>query len=117
MKDFLLLLVEGIMDAIEEFFNSIVAPSTRFTMNAFLYSLGFTAFSVVAKVCEIPCFVSWQEATTCSVLMLVIVLIDGSARGKVKKSVKVIKEITTKFSYSGEEEELYEEDVEDESDE
>lgn len=102
MRDFVLLLVQGIMDAIEEFFESLTAPSTKFTFKAFIYSIAFLVMSVVMQYCEIPCFVSWQEALTCALLMLIIVLIDNSVRGKIKTGMSGLKDLASKFSYSGE---------------
>ena len=101
MKDFVIMLVEGVMNAIEEFFASLTAPSTKFTFNAFLYSLGFLALSIVTKLMQVPCFVQWQEATACSVLMFIIVLIDGSVRSDIKSGMSKLKSVASKFSYSG----------------
>ncbi len=103
MRDFVLLLIQGVMDAVEEFFESLTAPSTKFTFKAFMYSIGFLIMSVVMQYCDIPCFVSWQEALTCSILMFIIVLIDNSVRGKIKTGMSGLKELASKFSYSGEE--------------
>lgn len=104
MKDFVIMLVEGVMDAIEEFFASLTAPSTKFTFNAFLYSLGFLALSIITKLLQVPCFVQWQEATACSVLMFIIVLIDSSVRSDIKSGMSKLKSVASKFSYSGDEE-------------
>ena len=111
MKEFVIMLVEGVMNAIEEFFASLTAPSTKFTFNAFLYSLGFLALSIVTKLMQVPCFVQWQEATACSVLMFIIVLIDGSVRSDIKSGMSKLKSVASKFSYSGDEENIEEDDV------
>lgn len=102
MGDFFKYLVEAIMDAIEEFFSALNAPSTTFTFYAFIVSLGFIAWSLVAEFFMLPSFVGWQEAVTNSILLLVIVMIDTSARNKVKSSMSKIKDITSRFTYSGE---------------
>lgn len=104
MKDFLLLLIQGVMDAIEEFFESLTAPSSKFTFKAFLYSVAFLVGSVVMSLFGIPCFVSWQEALTCVILMSLIVLIDSSVRSNIKTGMLNLKSIAEKFSYRGEEE-------------
>lgn len=104
MGEFLKYLIEAIMDAIEEFFRALNAPSTTFTFYAFLVSLGFIAWSVAAELFYLPSFVGWQEAVTNSVLLLVIVMIDTSARGKIKKSLKKVKSVASKFTYNGEQE-------------
>ena len=117
MREFILMLVEGVMDAIEEFFESLTAPSTKFTLSAFIYSLVFLAWSFVAELTEIPCFVQWQEVLTCNILMLIIVLIDGSVRGSIKSGMSKVKQISERFTYSGdepEEEEPFEESISEE---
>ena len=109
MRDFVTMLVQGVMDALEEFFESLTAPSTKFTLNAFLYSLVFLVMSIVLGLFEVPSFVSWQECVTCSLLMFVIVLIDSSVRSDIKSGMGKLKEVASKFSYSGEEAEEDEE--------
>lgn len=104
MMEFINMLIEGIMDSVEEFFASLNAPSTKFTMNAFVYSLVFLAGSIVLQICDIPCFVSWQEALTCSILLLIIVCIDTGVRGNIKAGLGKFKTIASNFSYTGEEE-------------
>lgn len=111
MKDFVIMLIEGVMNAIEEFFASLTAPSTKFTFNAFLYSLGFLALSIVTKLMQVPCFVQWQEATACSALMFIIVLIDSSVRSDIKSGMSKLKSVASKFSYSGDEENIEEDEV------
>lgn len=85
------ILIEGIYDALEEFVASINAPSTKFTLHAFFYALGFLALSIVLQILGLSSFVSWQEATTCVVLMLIIVLIDGSVRSDIKSVASKVK--------------------------
>lgn len=103
--EFVNMLVTGVMDAMEEFFASLTAPSTKFTFNAFIYSLIFLGASVAAELFEIPCFVQWQEALACSLLMGVIVMIDTSVRGNIKDGLSKLKSATSRFTYSGENEE------------
>lgn len=105
MSDFIKYLVEAIMDAIEEFFSALVAPSIAFTFYAFLVSLGFVVWSIVAEIFMLPSFVGWQEAVTCSILLLIIVMIDAGARNSVKKGLQKIKGVTSRFTYTGESEE------------
>lgn len=96
--EYLKILVEAIMDAIEEFFSALTAPSTAFTFDAFLVSLGFIAWSLIALATGLPSFVSWDEAVTCSVLLLIIVLIDTSARNSIKSTLSKIKGVTNKVN-------------------
>lgn len=105
MSEFLKYLIEAIMDAIEEFFSALNAPSTTFTFYAFLVSLAFTGWSILAEFLYLPSFVGWQEAVTTNVLLLVIVMIDTSARSSVKKSLMRVKGMASKFTYNGEQEE------------
>lgn len=109
--EFVKMLVQGVMDSVEEFFSSLTAPSTKFTFDAFVYSLIFLGGSVVATMFEIPCFVSWQEALTCSILMGIIVMIDTSVRGKVKTGLTKLRSVADSISYSGEEEYIEEMEV------
>lgn len=92
------ILIEGIYDALEEFVASINAPSTKFTLHAFFYALGFLALSIVLQILGALSFVSWQEATTCVVLMLIIVLIDGSVRSDIKSVASKVKTIAGNLS-------------------
>lgn len=101
--EFVNMLVQGIMDAIEEFFSSLTAPSTKFTFNAFVYSVLFLVASIGFEMFGLPCFVSWQESLTCVVLLGVIVLIDTSVRGNIKSGIGKLKGLTSKFQYTGEE--------------
>lgn len=98
MVEYLKYLVEAIMDAIEEFFSALTAPSTTFTFYAFLVSLGFFGWSIVALYAELPTFVDWDEALTCSLLLLIIVLIDTSARSSIKSTLLKIKGVTDKVN-------------------
>lgn len=98
------MLVIVVMDSMEEFFESLTAPSTKFTFNAFVYSLMFLAASVLAELFSIPCFVQWQEALACSLLMGIVVMIDTSVRGNIKSGLMRLKEATNRFTYSGDEE-------------
>lgn len=105
MKDFIDMLIECIMDSVEEFFASLTAPSTKFTFDAFVFSLIFLCGSIAAEMFGIPTFVQWQEALTCSTLMFIIVCIDTSVRGKIKAGLSRFKSVTDAFTYTGEEEE------------
>lgn len=101
--EFVNMLVTGVMDAVEEFFSSITAPSTKFTFKAFVYSLVFLAGSIAFEIFDIPCFIQWQEALTCSVLMTIIVLIDTSVRGNIRQGIGKFKELASRLTYTGEE--------------
>lgn len=96
--EYLKYLIEAIMDAIEEFFSALTAPSTTFTFYAFLVSLGFVGWSLIALFAGLPSFVNWDEAVTCSVLLLIIVLIDTSARNSIKGTLSKIKGVTNKVN-------------------
>lgn len=108
MEDFIKTLVYSIIDAIEEFFNALIVPSTRFTFDAFLVSLVFLIWSVISEFTGLPSAVSWMEALTCSILMGIIVLIDSSARSKIKSNIGLLKQYSSRFVYTGEEEEAEE---------
>lgn len=85
-------LIRIVVDSLEEFFEVLVAPTASFTKDAFLVSLGFTAFSLLTHYLDIISFVSWQEAVTASVLMLVVVFIDSSSRSKINNGLSKLKE-------------------------
>lgn len=102
MEEFLKLLVDGIMDAIEEFFTALTIPSTKFTFNAFLISLTFLGWSILASVFGLFSFVSWQEALTCSIILALIVLIDSTTRSSIKDGLMKVKNAAKNLTYSGE---------------
>lgn len=103
MEEFITVLVEGIMDAFEEFFDALTVPTTKFTFQAFLVSLCFLGLSVAGAVFGLPVFVDWQEALACSILMLIVVLIDSSARSGIKSNLGKLRGVASKFTYNGEE--------------
>lgn len=107
MDEVLKVIVEGIYDAIEEFFSALVVPSRRYTLDAFFVSLGFLAWSLIAFFYDLATFVDWQEAVTCVVLMTIIVLIDSTTRSGIKNGLLKVKSSASRFSYSGEEEEEF----------
>lgn len=84
--DILERILEGIMDAIEYFWDGLKQPTAKYTLGAFLVSLAFLAISIIMPLTGIGFqFVSWQEATTCSVILSIIALIDSSNRSLMKK--------------------------------
>lgn len=117
MEEIAKTIIEGIMDAIEEFFDAMVVPTQRYVLDAFFVSCGFLAWSIIAWLFDIFTFVDWQEALTCTILLGIVVLIDTSSRSAIKGNLNKIKALASKFTYSGEEEdeELNQEVVEDES--
>lgn len=106
MKEIIELLIEGIMDAFEEFFSALTVPTTKFTFDAFIVSLGFLAFSIIAKLLNFFCIIDWPEAATCSIILFCIVLIDSTTRKSIKENLDKVKNAASKFSHSGEEQEL-----------
>lgn len=103
VTEFVKYIIKIIIDAIEEFFDALIVPSTKFTFDAFLISLVFLGWSIFAHIGGIPNCVSWQEALTCSILMLAIVLIDTSVRSSIKSNITAIKQFGSKFTNNGEE--------------
>lgn len=106
MKEILELLIEGIIDAFEEFFSALTVPTTKFTFNAFLVSLGFLVFSIAGKMLNVFCLVDWPEAATCSIVLFCIVLIDSTTRKSIKENMDKVRSAASRFSYSGEEQEV-----------
>ena len=115
MRDFVIMFVKAVMDALEEFFSSLTAPSAKFTFRAFVISVGFLILSIAMKFTGMPCFVSWQEALTCVLLMGIIVLIDSSVRSNISSGMKSIKQFSSRFTYTGEEDELNEYEIDEEN--
>lgn len=105
MGDLFKLVVDSIMDAIEEFFNALIIPNVNFTKDAFIVSLVFLGWSILAKVLKLPSLVNWQEALTCSIILTFIVLIDNNTRSIVVDNIKKVKTVTNMFMYTGEQEE------------
>lgn len=114
MNEFVNILVNGIMDAFEEFFEALVLPTKRYTLDAFFVSLVLLAISVASYIFDLFTFVDWYEALTCSILLGIIVLIDTSTRSKIKSNFAKIKNIKEKFNSANNEIE-YEEELENES--
>jgi hypothetical protein len=112
VSEFVNILVTGIVDAIEEFFSALTVPTKRYTLEAFFVSLVFLVASVVAYIFDLFTFVDWQEALTCSILLGIIVLIDTSTRSTIKGNLGKIREVASRFSYTGEEEEIIEDNDE-----
>ena len=104
MEEILKSLIDSIMDAIEEFFNALIIPTVSFTKDAFIVSLVFLAWSIFAEFAKAPALVNWQEALTCTILLLFIVLIDGNTRSSIKDSVIKVKDAANMFYYTGESE-------------
>ncbi len=101
MSEFLNILIAGIMDAIEEFFDALTVPSRRYTLYAFFVSLIFLGWSVVAMLFGFATFVDWPEALTCTLLLSIIVLIDSSTRSKIKCSLSGVKSLASRLTYNG----------------
>lgn len=104
MEQILKVIVDGIMDAIEEFFDAMIVPTQKYVLNAFFVSLAFLCWSFIAWYFDIFSFVDRWEALTCSTLLGIVVLIDSSARSAIKDNLSKIKDVASNFTYSGEEE-------------
>lgn len=111
MNEFFNTIVDGIMDAIEEFFEAMIVPTRRYTLDAFFVSVVFLGWSIVAWLFDLFSFVDWPEALTCTLLLGAIVLIDSSARSAISNNLSKIKSVASRFSYNGEEVEDIEEEV------
>lgn len=111
MEEFFNNVIDGIMDAIEEFFEAMIVPTRRYTLDAFFVSVIFLGWSIVAWLFDLFSFVDWPEALTCTLLLGAIVLIDSSARSAISSNLSKIKSVASRFSYNGEEVEDIEEEV------
>lgn len=100
------MIITGFVDALEEFFQAISLPTSKHIKEAFKYSLAFLLISIVAKLINIWCFVSWQEALVCTVLLGLITLIDTSVRGEIASNVTKIKSLADKKRYVESDEEV-----------
>ena len=90
-QEYLELVITTIVDAIEDFFESLVVPTASFVRETFLVSLAFIPVSVMLENYQFISFVSWQEAVTCSIILLIITLVDSTSRGQLFNAMKVIK--------------------------
>lgn len=88
IEEYIRLLVDGVMDSFEEFFDAISVPSAKFTFHAFLVSLIFLPISILCEVFQVLTFVSWQESITCSLILLCVTLVDATTRGEIKKNTQ-----------------------------
>lgn len=97
--------IEGIVNSIEEFFDAMTMPSSKYVSDAFKVSLIFVGASVAAKFLNFWCFVQWQEATVCSVMLFIVMMFDVSTRQSIKGSVGKIREIAKQHTYNETDEE------------
>lgn len=111
MEEFFNKVIDGIMDAIEEFFEAMIVPTRRYTLDAFFVSVIFLGWSIIAWLFDLFSFVDWPEALTCTLLLGAIVLIDSSARSAISSNLSKIKSVASRFSYNGEEVDDIEEEV------
>ena len=96
--DILERILEGIMDAIEYFWDGLKQPTAKYTLGAFLVSLVFLVISIVMPLLGIAFqFVSWQEALTCSIILSIIALIDSSNRSLMKKKADLVLSTSRRF--------------------
>ena len=105
---YLEMIVNGLMDALEEFFNAIALPTSKHIKDGFLVSLAFLGVSILTSLLNIWCFVDWKEALTCSILLGIITLIDNSVRGNIRNNVNKIKDLASKTIYKNDVEEVNE---------
>lgn len=106
--DYVEMVIKYIVDSFEEFFEAISLPTSKHIKNSFLYSLVFLGVAVLCSFLDIWCFTSWQEALTCSIILGLITLIDGSVRSSINSSVGKIKSLAAnvKFKTNTEAEEV-----------
>lgn len=101
---YLEMFIEAVMDSLEEFFDALRIPTAKYIRDAFIISLIFLAGSFGCVCFNVWTFVEWQEAATCSVILLCVTLIDSATRHSVKDMAKSMKEIAvknmSKFTYS-----------------
>lgn len=101
--------VEAVMDSLEEFFDALIVPTARYIRNAFIISLIFLTGTFLCDCFNVWTFVSWQESLTCSIILLIVTLIDSATRHSVKDMAGKIKSIANKnlnrITYTGEDSE------------
>lgn len=85
---YLELLITGIMDTLEELFDSISKPTSKHTIYAFVISLGFLIISIVCTITGKFAYLSIPEAITCSVLLAIVALVDGTTRASTLNGIK-----------------------------
>ena len=95
-------LITLILDSFEEFFNDLLKPTNKYLQECFLVSLVFLAVSVITYGFNLFAFISPLEASINSVMFLIVWLVDGSNRSKVKEQIGKVKEIGMNKLYSSE---------------
>lgn len=84
-------ILEYFLDAIECFWDGLKQPTAKYTLGAFLVSLVFLAYSIIAPNLGFDKnFVEWQEAAICSSLLLIVTLIDSSNRAAMKNRANMV---------------------------
>lgn len=110
--------ITGIMDSLEDFFDALIVPTAKYIRDAFIISLLFLAVSFGCSIFNIWTFVSWEESLACSIILLIVMLIDSTTRSSVRSAAKNMKKIAAKsmsrISYKGDEDEVEAEAFEEE---
>ena len=74
-----------VMDALEEFMNTVSIPTGKKLYEVFGILLGFLGFSLICKFIGLATFVSWVEALVACIIMGVILLTNNISKSKVEK--------------------------------
>lgn len=82
-----------ILDAIESFFNALVYPTAKHLQTAIYTSMVFLLVSLTAMLFEnVPTFVDWQEALTCTIILLIIYGVNSISQNDINKMSNSIKD-------------------------
>lgn len=93
MMEYIEGLITIVLDSFEDFFNNLLKPTNKYLQDCFLVSLVFLVVSVVAYLFKMFAFISPLEAGITSLMFLIIWLVDGSNRAKVRSRVSNVKQI------------------------
>lgn len=80
-----------IVDGLEDFFSVMVYPNKKYLKTSIIICLGFLLFSLVSLVFDIFTFVSWQEALTGLIMLLIIYVASITTMGDINKVTSLIK--------------------------
>ena len=114
IEEYLQLSVELVVDNVENFMETITMPTAKSIRDSFLISLGFTAVSVFCEYIDILCFITWDEAVVCNIILLILTLIDSGTRSAIKGNIKKLKDVAASARNRSKETIIEQEEITDE---
>ena len=74
-----------IMDALEELMKTVEIPEGKKLYEVFGVLIAILAFTVICKIIELPCFISWIEATVACGVMGLLLLVNSISKAGIEQ--------------------------------